>query len=663
MDERENDGNSSAISSALRIRPNRREFIHCAALATAGATLITDKVYAAERIAPHFPAILSGDHFELTIDSTPVNITGRRVMATTINGSIPGPTLRWREGDTVTVAVTNKLKVPTSIHWHGMRIPSNMDGVPGLSFAGIPAGETFVYSFPVKQRGTYWYHSHSRFQEQTGIFGSLIVEAREKEPFEYDREYAILLADWSDSNPETVFSNLKQDSDYYNYHRPTLTKFFSDVKEQGLHRALTQRIMWGRMDMTTGDIADVSGSTYTYLLNGNAPGANWLGLFDKGEKIRLRFVNGSSMTIFDVRIPGLPMTVVEADGNHVVPVTVDEFRMGVAESYDVVVEPRSDSVYTIFAQSLDRSGYAHGTLAPRLGMTAAIPAMDPRPVRTMMEMGMKMDSMKGIDMAGMGGMKMGSMPGMDMSGMGEANADDMKGMDMSHMAGMKSDDMKGMDMSGMDMKNMPTHVTGKPGMTPFPQPGPANGSLHPATGEMTMPAPVKVLAPGHLHVGPQVVEVAAMTTEQLGNPGNGLTNNGRRVLTYADLRSPYPGADARPPSREIVLHLTGNMERFIWGFDGYKYSAAEPIELKLGERVRITLINDTMMEHPIHLHGLWSELENGHGAFNPYKHTILVKPAERVSYLLSADTPGEWAYHCHLLYHMKAGMFRKVVVS
>jgi len=645
--------------------------------------LITDEAFAAERITAHSPEILNGSRFELTIDSTPVNITGRRVVATTINGSTPGPTLRWREGDTVTVAVTNKLKVPTSIHWHGMRIPSEMDGVPGLSFAGISAGSTFLYHFPVKQRGTYWYHSHSRFQEQTGILGSLIIEPREEEPFEYDREYAILLSDWSDSNPESVFSNLKQDSDYYNYHRPTLMKFFSDAKQQGLHEALKQRIMWGRMDMTTGDIADVSGSTYTYLLNGNAPAANWSALFEKGEKVRLRFVNGSSMTIFDVRIPGLPMTVVEADGNHVVPVTVDEFRMGVAESYDVIVEPRDDSAYTIFAQSLDRSGYARGTLAPRPGMSAAIPVMDPRPVRSMMEMGMKMSSMQGMDMSGMAGMNMGSMQGMDMSGMGGTKTDDMKGMDMSHKAGMKADDMQGMDMSGMDMKNMPPHdspqgesgqpsemaamdeskVTGKPGITPFPQPGPATRSLHPATGELTMPSPVMVRAPGHLHVGPQVVEVAAMTTEQLHNPGNGLANNGRRVLTYADLRSPYPGADARPPSRELVLHLTGNMERFIWGFDGYKYSDAEPIDLKLGERVRITLINDTMMEHPIHLHGLWSELENGHGAFNPFKHTILVKPAERVSYLLSADTPGEWAYHCHLLYHMKAGMFRRVVVS
>lgn len=658
MEKLKQQSSSSANGSILHGGVSRREFIHSAALASAGAALITEDVYAQE-IVPHSPEILSGDHFELTIDATPVNFTGRRVMATTINGSIPGPTLRWREGDIVTVVVTNRLKVPTSIHWHGMRIPTDMDGVPGLSFAGIPAGATFVYRFPVKQRGTYWYHSHSRFQEQTGLFGSLIIEPREKEPFQYDREYAILFADWSDSNPETVFSNLKQDSDYYNYHRPTLTKFISDVKEQGLHQALAQRIMWGRMNMTTGDIVDVSGSTYTYLLNGNSPRANWSGLFNKREKIRLRFINGSSMTIFDVRIPGLPMTVVEADGNHVVPVTVDEFRMGLAETYDVIVEPPSDSAYTIFAQSLDRSGYARGTLAPRLGMTAAIPAMDPRPVRNMMEMGMKMDS--------------------------------MNGMDMSHTAGMKSDDMKGVDMSGMkisamDIKNMPSQastlanatrpsaMTGMHpqaanitattnGLVPFPQPGAATRAVHPATGMMAIPSPTKVSAPGRLHIGPQVVGVAAVTTDQLSNPGNGLANNGRRVLTYADLRSPYPGADARPPSREIVLHLTGNMERFIWGFDGYKFSAAEPIELKLGERVRITLVNDTMMEHPIHLHGLWSELENGHGAFNPYKHTILVKPAERISYLLSADTPGEWAYHCHLLYHMKAGMFRKVVVS
>ena len=638
MDECKQESSFSTNRPLWRGWLSRREFIHRAALASAGAALVTEDVCASEGIIPQSPVTLSGDHFELTIDSTPVNFTGRRIMATTINGSVPGPTLRWREGDTVTVAVTNKLKEPTSIHWHGLRIPAEMDGVPGLSFAGIAPGATFVYRFPVRQRGTYWYHSHSHFQEQTGLFGSLIIEPREKEPFHYDREYAILLADWSDSNPETLFSNLKQDSSYYNYHRPTLGKFFSDVKGQGLHRALAERMAWGRMNMTPNDIADISGATYTYLLNGNAPGANWSGLFSEGEKVRLRFINGSSMSIFDVRIPGLAMTVVAADGNHVVPVTVDEFRMGVAETYDVIVEPRGDTAYTIFAQSLDRTGYARGTLAPRPGMAAEIPAMDPRPVRTMMDMGMKMDDMKGMDMSGM---EMKNMPS---------------------QGGPPDDATRSSTMAGMESEHADI-VTDMAGVTPFPQPGPGTQPFHPTTRAMNMPSTMKVSAPSHLHVGPQVVEVAAMTTDQLSNPGNGLANNGRRVLTYADLRSPYPGADGRPPSREIVLHLTGNMERFIWGFDGYKFSAAEPIYLKLGERVRITLVNDTMMEHPIHLHGLWSELENGHGAFNPYKHTILVKPAERISYLLSADTPGEWAYHCHLLYHMKAGMFRKVVVA
>ena len=565
MDQQDHESSPSANRSILRSRLSRREFIHRAALASAGAALVTDEVCASEGIIPHSPVALRGDHFELTIDSTPVNFTGRRVMATTINGSVPGPALRWREGDTVTVAVTNKLKEPTSIHWHGLRIPVEMDGVPGLSFAGIAPGETFVYRFPVRQRGTYWYHSHSRFQEQTGLFGSLIIEPREKEPFHYDREYAILLADWSDSNPEALFSNLKQDSDYYNYHRPTLGKFFSDVKGRGLHRALTERLAWGRMNMTPNDIADISGATYTYLLNGNAPGANWSGLFTEGEKVRLRFINGSSMSIFDVRIPGLPMTVVEADGNHVVPVTVDEFRMGVAETYDVIVEPRGETAYTIFAQSLDRTGYARGTLAPRPGMTAVIPAMDPRPVRTMMDMGMKMDSMKGMDMSQMGEMKMDGMKGMDMPGMEMKN--------MSSQGGPSDDATRPSAMAGMESEHTDI-VTNMAGVTPFPQPGPETQPFHPTAHTMNMPSTMAPSAPSHLHVGPQVVEVASMTTDQLNNPGDGLSNNGRRVLTYADLRSRYPGADRRPPSREIVLHLTGNMERFIWWFDVYKYSAA-----------------------------------------------------------------------------------------
>jgi CopA family copper-resistance protein len=596
------------------------------------------------------PATLTGDHFDLTIDYLPVNFTGRHRLATAVNGSVPGPTLRWREGEVVTVAVTNRLKTPTSIHWHGMRVPAEMDGVPGLSFAGIAPGERFVYRIPVVQSGTYWYHSHSGGQEQQGMTGALIVERKEKDLIEFDREYVVMLTDWTDTDPETVLSNLKQNSDYYNYRQRTAGTFFSDVKKNGLRPTLSERLMWGRMNMTPTDILDVTGSTYTYLLNGNTPKANWTGLFKSGERVRLRFINASAMTFFDVRIPNLPMTVVQSDGNDVEPVSVDEFRIGLAETYDVIVEPKDDTAYTIFAQAQDRTGYARATLAPRMGMTAEVPPMDPRPVRTMQDMGM---SMAGMKMSGMKGMDMYDMKGMDMAGM---KGMDMSGMKDTNMSGMKDTDKSG--MKAMDMANM---VMGDPtGTTPFPQPGPHTMPLSKTSYKETKFEPSD---PVHLHIGPQEVEVSKHVMSRYNDPGDGLNGNGRRVLTYADLRTRYRGVDGRPPSREIELHLTGNMERYIWGFNGKKFSEAKPIELKLGERVRIILINDTMMDHPIHLHGLWSELENGHGEFAPYKHTVIVKPSERVSYLVSADTPGRWAFHCHLMYHMESGMFRTVVVS
>jgi CopA family copper-resistance protein len=634
------------------------------------------------------PATLTGNHFDLTIDYLPVNFTGRHRLATAVNGSVPGPTLSWREGDTVTLAVTNRLKEMASIHWHAIRLPSGMDGVPGLSFPGIPPNATFTYRIPVVQSGTYWYHSHSRFQEQTGVVGAIVIEPRDKESINFDREYVVLLTDWTDTNPETVFSNLKEQSDYYNYHQRTAGTFFSDVRKMGLKPTISNRMMWGRMNMSPADIADVTGATYTYLMNGNTPRANWTGLFQPGERVRLRFVNGSAMTFFDVRVPGLPMTVVQADGNDVEPVTVDEFRISPAETYDVIVQPQENAAYTIFAQSEDRSGYARGTLAPREGVTAEVPPMDPRPMRTMADMGM--GSMAGMNMGGIDGMKAKDMPAIAKNGASRDGMKDMAGMDMGNSnsppmlpkdkrnaAGADQQSMAGMDMTKpskdamqqMDKDNMA--ATGKhdmagmlmgnvAGTTPFPQPRP---NTMPLLGADASEVKLIPSSPVHMRVGPQVVGVAMNPREQLNDPGNGLEGNGRRVLTYADLRARYRGVDARPPSREIVLHLSGNMERFIWGFNGKKFSDAEPIELKLGERVRFILINDTMMEHPIHLHGVWSELENGHGEFSPYKHTITVKPAERVSYLVSADTPGRWAYHCHLLYHMEAGMFRTVVIS
>jgi CopA family copper-resistance protein len=594
----------------------------------------------------HEPSVLTGKHFDLTIDYLPVNFTGRRAVATAVNGSVPGPTLKWKEGDTITLAVTNRLKRPTSIHWHGMRIPADMDGVPGLSFPGIAPGETFRYQFPVKQSGTFWYHSHTRFQEQTGLHGALIVERQGGDPIEFDREYVVFLSDWSDTNPETIFSNLKEQSDYYNYHRRTVGTFFSDVRKRGLRSTVADRLAWGRMNMSPMDISDVTGATYTYLLNGNPPSANWTGLFQAGERIRLRFINGSSMTFFDVRVPGLKMTVVQADGNDVEPVTVDEFRIGVAETYDVIVQPQEPAAYTIFAQAEDRSGYARGTLAPRLGMSATVPQMDPRPVRTMTDMGM----------GNMSGMKTDHMPGMAPSGADRTTKKDMAGMKMHSPIGTPGEQDARRHPPKMEHRVANVNVIGK---TPLPQPGPG---VKPAFNGSHWETKLEPSNPVDLHVGPQVAMVSMHVEERLNEPGDGLNGNGRRVLTYADLRARYRGADGRPPTREVELHLTGNMERFIWGFNGEKFADADPIVLKLGERIRVVLVNDTMMEHPIHLHGLWSELENGHGDFNPYKHTIIVKPSERVSYLVSADTPGRWAYHCHLLYHMVAGMFRTVMV-
>lgn len=644
----------------------RRRFVQGLAAGGTLAALQWGGLRAFGETAPQTPPTLSGKHFELTIDSLPVNYTGKRSVATAANGSVPGPILRWKEGDSITIAVTNRLKEPTSIHWHSIRLPSDMDGVPGLSFRGIAPGETFHYHFPVVQNGTAWYHSHSRFQEQLGLIGAIIIEPRHKDPVEFDREYVVFLSDWTDTNPEVLFSNLKEQSDYYNYHRLTFTDFISEARQKGFRRTLSRRLIWAKMNMSPTDILDVTGATYTYLLNGNNPATNWTGLFKLGERIRLRFINGSSMTAFDVRIPGLAMTVVQADGNDTEPVTVDEFRIAVAETYDVIVQPRDNAAYTILAQSEDRSGYARGTLAPRMGMTAEVPPMDPIPMRTMKDMGMGHMKMGGMNMAGIDNMthKDMSMPNGNTK---DKEQQSMSGMDRGNpgMAGMKMGSHPAQHEGANNPPAMHGMAGNSTGTTPLPQPGPntmpimsmSMAEMKEAESKLKPSNPVK------LHTGPQVASLAMHVTGRLNDPGIGLENNGRRVLTYADLRARYRGVDGRPPTREIELHLTGNMERFIWGFNGEKFSSAEPIELKLGERVRIVLINDTMMEHPIHLHGLWSELENGNGPFNPYKHTISVKPAERLSYLVSADTPGSWAFHCHLLYHMEAGMFRTVVVS
>lgn len=578
--------------------------------------------------SPGQPNVLTGNEFDLFIGETPVNITGAARTAMTINGSLPGPILRWREGDTVTLRVRNRLKEDTSIHWHGIILPANMDGVPGLSFHGIAPDGMYEYKFKVNQNGTYWYHSHSGLQEQVGVYGALVIDAKEPEPFSYDRDYVVLLSDWTDENPTRVLAKLKKQSDYYNQHKRTVGDFIDDVSEMGWSAAVADRKMWAEMKMSPTDLADVSGYTYTYLMNGQAPDGNWTGIFKPGEKIRLRFINASAMTYFDVRIPGLKMTVVAADGLHVKPVSVDEFRIAVAETYDVIVEPDSEQAYTVFAQSMDRTGYARGTLAVQEGLSAPVPSPDPRPLIAMGDMGMDHGSMGGMDHGNMAGMDQGNMAGMDHGSMQGG----MAGMDHSQMAGMDHSNMAGMaGMAGMaDMAGMA-----------------GNMQAHPAS-ETNNP----------------LVDMQTMTpTHKLDDPGIGLRDNGRRVLTYSDLRSTFPDPDGREPSRTIELHLTGHMEKFSWSFDGIKFSDAEPLRLKYGERVRITLVNDTMMTHPIHLHGMWSDLEDANGNFLVRKHTIDMPPGSKRSYRVTADALGRWAYHCHLLLHMEMGMFREVRVD
>ncbi len=579
--------------------------------------------------------ILTGTEFHLSIERTQVNITGKKAWATAINGKVPGPVLVWREGGEVTIHVTNNLDEDSSIHWHGIILPYDMDGVPGVSFPGIKPGETFTYRFTVQQSGTYWYHSHSGFQEQSGHYGSIVVLPKQPEPLEYDVDYVVQLSDWSDESPTRIYHKLKKQSDYYNITERTVFDFWKEVKAKGLKRAFNDRKMWNRMRMSDRDLSDVTGYTYTFLMNGASPAANFRVLYRPGQKVRLRIINSSAMTFFDFRIPGLKMTVVAADGQLVQPVTVDEFRIGVAETYDVIVEPEGPGPYPLFAQALDRSGYALGSLTTDATRLAVAPPMDPVPVLAHVDMGMDMDmsqmKMKGMDHGGMAGMMAGA------SGMSHAG---MKSMAHGHMAQGTQSKKKNMSHHAME------HMA-------------ADDVVIPMDMEPNLP-----VTPLPKKRGPHTTMRAQSPQYRLDDPGPGLRDMwrmGRKVLTYADLKNRYPTAHWPKPTREIILRLTGNMERYMWSINGIPYAESDPLEFYYGERLRVTFINDTMMNHPMHLHGMWSDLETGDENHIPRKHTVIVQPGAKISMRVTVDAPGRWVFHCHLLYHM-GGMFREVTV-
>ena len=533
------------------------------------------------------PGVLGGERIALTVGERHFSAGGRSAHAVTVNGTLPAPLIRLKEGQNVRIAVTNSLKEDTSIHWHGLIVPFQMDGVPGISFPGIRPGETFTYDFPVRQSGTYWYHSHSGMQEAVGHYGPIVIDPAGPDPVQASREHVIVLSDWSPVHPHILLKRLKQTGGYFNMQRQTLAGQLA-----GRDQSAKDRFQWAAMRMDPTDISDVTGSIYSFLVNGHGTAENWTGLFTPGEKVRLRIVNASAMTNFNVRLPGLPMMVVQCDGQHVQPVETDEFQIGIAETYDIVVQPMEAKPYGLIAEAIDRSGLVRATLAPRIGMAAEVPPLRERPLLSMKDMGM--------------------------------------------------------DMSGMDM--------GNGGVIDLSQPASDSMSGH------SMKMRDKTVAP-QVKMGPGVATLSPMPADRTADRPTGLENVDHRVLTYADLKSLTPNPDRRTPTRTLDIHLTANMERYMWSFDGVKLSdGAQPIAFRHGERVRVNLINDTMMPHPIHLHGHFFELVTGAGEHNPRKHTVNVLPGGKVSFDLTADALGDWAFHCHMLMHMHAGMMRVVTV-
>ena len=611
-----------------KLELERRDFLRAAAVSGVGAAMAGLKPAWAQTVSHGSAAkgftSLTGNSINLEVGRTAFNVNGRTGHAISINGTIPAPLIRLREGERVRIAVQNHLAEDTSIHWHGLIVPFQMDGVPGVSFPGIKPHSTFTYEFPLKQAGTYWYHSHSGLQEQVGHYGPLIIDPSGPDPVASDREHVIVLSDWSFMHPHTIFTRLKQEGGFFNRQKMNLADRLSGKTDP---MTAEERDMFARMRMDPTDISDVTEAAYKFLINGHSPHENWTAIFRPGERVRLRIVNAAAQTTFNLRIPGLPMTVVATDGIEVRPVEIDEFQIGNAETYDVIVQPQ-ERAYSFVAETIDRSGMGVATLAPRAGMRAAVPPLRERPTLGMKDMGMSHSS----------GGDAGAMPG--------------SSMDHSAHGGTVVPPTSTSAAAGMDHS---AHAGAAPSAAATAGP-PAPAMDH---GNMDMRDKSKVNFP----VGVGVDMIAPMPMDRVGDPGIGLDDVGHRVLTYRDLVSLKPRTDLRAPTRMIEIHLTGNMERFMWSMDGQQLSEnPEPYRFARNERVRMRLINDTMMTHPMHLHGHFWEIVNGHGAYQPLKHTVKVLPGGFIDLDLTVDAPGDWAFHCHLLYHMHAGMMRVVKV-
>lgn len=623
---------------------NRRQLLRGATLTAGGLAAAGWLPAWAQTVSPGIVRplpTLSGNDITLRIARMTMVLDGRKSNAIGVNGTVPAPLLRLREGQTVRLNVINDLDEDSSIHWHGLLVPAQFDGVPGVSFPGIKPRSSFLYEFPVRQNGTYWYHSHSGLQEQLGHYGPIVIDPAGPDPVQYDREHVIVLSDHSQISPEAIFRRMKVNPGNFNFQRQTLAGLLA-----GRDQTLKDRVDWGRMRMDPTDISDTTGAAYTYLVNGHGPRDNWTALFTPGQRVRLRFINASSMTTFNVRIPGLKLSIVQADGQNVMPVDVDEFQIGVAETYDAIVIPPDDRAYTLVGEAVDRSGMARATLAPRAGMAAEVPPLRKRPLATMKDMGMDMSSMpgmEGMDMSGGMTQPRGIDPTAEQNPSAKLVTPGAAAMQAAPaaMTGMASGDMAGMDHSktgGTDMGSMGAMDMGSMKMRDFSN------------------------AP-QVKKGPGVQTIAPMPIDRTGEPGQGLEDVGHKVLVYKDLMALERNPDVRAPGRSLDIHLTGNMERFMWSFDGVKMSDhMEPIPFIEGERVRINLINDSMMAHPIHIHGHFFELVTGHGDHGPRKHTVIVQPGGKVTWDFTADAVGDWAFHCHLLYHMHAGMMRIVSV-